>query len=110
MDAPLQYIVLTPGQAPEVGAHPITYDQMVTSVGFPMSVFNLQIGATLYYCGEGDLRDWPVNEAATKVADGWLRDGHHIYGNALVLGLPGPGGRPGSLSDEARDEVLAVLS
>ena len=102
--------MLAPGVAPEVGAAPITYDQMVASVGFPMSVYNLPYGATLYYCGEGDQRDWPINEAATTVADGFLRNGPHIYGNALVLGMPGPGGKPGSLSDEARDEVLAVLA
>lgn len=106
----LQYIVLTPGQAPEVGTHPITYDQIVTAVGYPMSVFTLESGASLYYCSEGHLRGWPVNEAATKAAGANLSGGDHLFGNALVLGPVGVGGRPGSLSDEERDEVLAVLA
>lgn len=105
----LTYISLTPGNAPEVGSAPITYEQIVASVGMPTSVFLLEYGITLYYCGEGSKNNWPINESADTVANGYLRGDSHVYGNAIVLGTIQQGGRPGGLTDEQRDEVLAVL-
>lgn len=107
----MQYIVLTPGQEPEVvNAEPLSYDQMVAIVGYPLEVLNIVGGrARMFVCEEGKERNFPVNDDATELAQGSLDPSDRIVGTALIVG-PESAGVSTSLKADTVAELLAMVS
>lgn len=106
----LKHLILTPDAAPEVRESDLGYDDIVGVVGYPVEVINIHAGGTtavMYVCEEGKEKGMPLNEAATRMAQGSLRDDDTVVGTALVVGPPSVGGMDTSLSDEALAALMA---
>lgn len=106
----IQYLVLSPGLEPEPRHGPLTYDQIVETVGYPVEVINLEGRAVMYVCEEGKQREWPHNPAATKIAAPNLRsDDSGVVGTALIVGPLGPGGTDTTLPDDVMRDLIAQV-
>ena len=106
----IQYLVLSPGAEPEPKQGPLTYDQIVETVGYPVEVINLEGRAVMYVCEEGKLRGWPHNPAATKIASPNLRGDDFVVGTALIVGPLGPGGIDTTLPDDVMRDLIAQVT
>lgn len=106
----IQYLVLSPGLDPEPRHGPLTYDQIVETVGYPVEVINLEGRAVMYVCEEGKRREWPHNPAATKIALPSLRADDFVVGTAVIVGPLGPGGIDTSLPVDVMNDLIAQVT
>lgn len=106
----IQYLVLSPGMEPEPRHGPLTYDQIVETVGYPIEVINLEGRAVMYVCEEGKRHGWPHNPAATRIAAPVLRSDDHVVGTALIVGPLGPGGIDTTLPNEVMQDLIAQVT
>lgn len=107
----LQYLVLAPGEEPEVRTGPLGYSDMTAIVGYPLEVINLiEPSATMYVCEEAKQQGQEMNESASRLASHNLREGDYVAGTALVVGPLAAGGKDTSLSDEHVARMLTVMA
>lgn len=107
----IQHLILRPGAEPMVETAPLTYNQIVDVVGYPVEVINIDGGrAVMYVNEEGRQNGEDDNPAATLVARASLRDDDHVVGTALIVGPLGAGGVDTSLPDETLNDLLTRIN